>query len=124
MNQLEELQDRLGVSYLFIGHDLATVAHISHHRRMYLGQIVELAEASNSATSPPPLHQALFNRRPAGPPRRQARAPHDLREVPSASRRPPAAASTPAANGDGEMRRRSPGAQEVAPGHTVACHLY
>src|SRR5436305_3997978 len=46
MNQLEELQERLGVSYLFIGHDLATVAHISHRIAvMYLGQIVELAES-------------------------------------------------------------------------------
>jgi len=46
MNQLEELQQSLGVSYLFIGHDLATVAHISHRIAvMYLGQIVELADA-------------------------------------------------------------------------------
>src|SRR5207248_9429578 len=46
MNQLEELQDRLGVSYIFIGHDLATVAHISHRIAvMYLGQIVQMADA-------------------------------------------------------------------------------
>ena len=62
MNQLEELQDRLGVSYLFIGHDLATVAHISHRIAvMYLGQIVELAEALELCNEPlHPYTQALF----------------------------------------------------------------
>ena len=53
MNQLEELQQRLGVSYLFIGHDLATVAHISHRIAvMYLGQIVELADALELCNKP------------------------------------------------------------------------
>src|SRR5215470_12593257 len=46
ITQLERLQQRLGVSYLFIGHDLATVAHISHRIAvMYLGQIVEIAQS-------------------------------------------------------------------------------
>src|SRR5439155_19847625 len=44
INQLEELQARLGVSYLFIGHDLATLAHISPPIAvMYPGQTVQLA---------------------------------------------------------------------------------
>src|SRR5438132_1223678 len=62
MNQLEELQDRLGVSYLFSGHDLATVAHISHRIAvMYLGQIVELAEALELCDKPlHPYTKALF----------------------------------------------------------------
>src|SRR5256886_4926546 len=47
MNQLEHLQATLGVSYLFIGHDLAGVAHISHRIAvMYLGQLVEITEAT------------------------------------------------------------------------------
>src|SRR5207249_10266782 len=62
MNQLEELQARLGVSYIFIGHDLATVAHISHRIAvMYLGQIVEMAEALELCDKPlHPYTQALF----------------------------------------------------------------
>src|SRR5215510_13304414 len=62
MNQLEHLQQTLGVSYLFIGHDLATVAHISNRIAvMYLGQIVELAEALELCERPlHPYTQALF----------------------------------------------------------------
>src|SRR5256885_11783222 len=62
MNQLEHLQQTLGVSYLFIGHDLATVAHISHRIAvMYLGQIVELADSLELCAKPlHPYTQALF----------------------------------------------------------------
>ena len=62
MTLLEELQRQLGISYLFIGHDLATVTHISHRILvMYLGRIVE--EADSQALCAGPLHpytQALF----------------------------------------------------------------
>ena len=62
INQLEELQAKLGVSYLFIGHDLATVAHISRRIAvMYLGQVVELADALELCDKPlHPYTQALF----------------------------------------------------------------
>ena len=100
INQLEDLQRALGVSYLFIGHDLATVAHISHRIAvMYLGQIVETRRQHRAVRQPlAPLHPGAVHRRAAGPSRRQAarglpsrarcRAPCRLR---------PAAASTPAA---------------------------
>lgn len=62
MTLLEDLQRVLGVSYLFIGHDLATVMHISHCIAvMYLGKIVE--EASADELTEAPLHpytRALF----------------------------------------------------------------
>src|SRR6185312_590537 len=62
MNQLEHLQATLGVSYLFIGHDLAGVAHISHRIAvMYLGQLVELADAVELCAHPAhPYTQALL----------------------------------------------------------------
>src|SRR6266853_1290429 len=62
MNQLEHLQVTLGVSYLFIGHDLASVAHISHRIAvMYLGQLVELAESTELCAHPlHPYTQALL----------------------------------------------------------------
>src|SRR5438105_3758533 len=62
ITQLEQLQQTLGVSYLFIGHDLATVAHISHRIAvMYLGQIVESADSDALCARPMhPYTQALF----------------------------------------------------------------
>jgi oligopeptide/dipeptide ABC transporter ATP-binding protein len=62
LNLLRDLQTRLGVSYLFIAHDLAAVAHMSHTIAvMYLGQIVEWGPADAVALTPRhPYTQALF----------------------------------------------------------------
>src|SRR5207245_7737236 len=62
INQLEHLQRTLGVSYLFIGHDLAPVAHISHRIAvLYLGRIVETADGDALCARPMhPYTQALF----------------------------------------------------------------
>jgi oligopeptide/dipeptide ABC transporter ATP-binding protein len=62
LNLLRDLQTRLGVSYLFIAHDLAAVAHMSHAIAvMYLGKIVELGEATDVALEPKhPYTKALF----------------------------------------------------------------
>jgi oligopeptide transport system ATP-binding protein len=62
LNLLRDLQKELGLAYLFIAHDLAAVAHMSHVIAvMYLGRIVEMGESSRVATSPQhPYTQALF----------------------------------------------------------------
>ena len=63
LNLLRDLQARLGVSYLFIAHDLAAVAHMSHEIAvMYLGKIVETGEAKALARDPKhPYTEALFS---------------------------------------------------------------
>jgi oligopeptide/dipeptide ABC transporter ATP-binding protein len=63
LNLLRDLQARLGLSYLFIAHDLAAVAHMSHTIMvMYLGKVVESGEARTLARAPKhPYTQALFS---------------------------------------------------------------
>jgi oligopeptide/dipeptide ABC transporter ATP-binding protein len=63
LNLLRDLQAQLGLSYLFIAHDLAAVAHMSHEIVvMYLGQIVESGDAATLARHPKhPYTQALFS---------------------------------------------------------------
>jgi len=63
LNLLRDLQAQLGVSYLFIAHDLAAVAHMSHAIGvMYLGKIVEIGDADTVAKTPKhPYTQALFS---------------------------------------------------------------
>ena len=63
LNLLRDLQDQLGLSYLFIAHDLAAVAHMSHTIVvMYLGKIVEMGDAQTLARAPKhPYTAALFS---------------------------------------------------------------
>jgi oligopeptide/dipeptide ABC transporter ATP-binding protein len=127
MNQLEELQARLGVSYLFIGHDLATVAHISQRISvMYLGQIVELADALELCDKPlHPYTQALFTAAlPAHPDEKRERVAISG-EVPSALDPPSGCRFHPRCpRAMARCSAEMPVRREVAPGHSVACHLY
>ena len=62
LNLLRDLQARLGVSYLFIAHDLAAVAHMSHMIAvMYLGRMVETGEAKARGDPKHPYTEALFS---------------------------------------------------------------
>ena len=127
INQLEHLQRTLGVSYLFIGHDLATVAHISHRIAvMYLGKIVETADSDALCARPMhPYTQALFA---AALPSHPDDPPHErpiAGEVPSALSLPSGCRFHP------RCPSAMPICSEVEPalkargdGGEVACHLY
>ena len=127
MNQLEELQQRLGISYLFIGHDLATVAHISHRIAvMYLGQIVELADSLDLCEEPAhPYTRALFAAAlPAHPDERHQRLPL-AGEVPSALNPPSGCRFHPRCPyAMPRCAEEMPVTKEIAPRRTVACHLF
>ena len=127
LSLLEQLQRDLGVSYLFIGHDLAAVAHISHRIIvMYLGKIVEISESLELCNNPMhPYTRALFA---ASLPSH----PDDEREELMLSREVPGALNPPKGyhfhprcpfameqcSGD------EPELKEVSPDHFVACYLH
>jgi oligopeptide transport system ATP-binding protein len=127
MNQLEELQQTLGVSYLFIGHDLATVAHISHRIAvMYLGQIVELADSLELCARPlHPYTQALFTAALPSHPGERHEKLAITGEVPSALD-PPSGCRfhTRCPHAMPRCTIEAPVRKEVAADHTVACHLH
>jgi oligopeptide/dipeptide ABC transporter ATP-binding protein len=127
MNQLEYLQATLGVSYLFIGHDLAGVAHISHRIAvMYLGQLVELAEAVELCTHPlhPYTQALLIAALPAHPDDKRERL-NISGEVPSALD-PPSGCRfhTRCPHAMPRCSVETPVRHEVGANHSVACHLY
>lgn len=126
INLLEELQERLGLTYLFIAHDLAVVRHISHRVAvMYLGRVMEVAECN--ALYAEPLHpytQALMDAAPIPDVEiERGRAPRALKgEIPSSLSPPPGCVfSTRCAKATSECRRVVPELREVRPGHYTAC---
>jgi len=127
MNLLRNIQDRLGVSYLFIAHDLAVVKYLSTRIGvMYLGKLVETATSDELYAHPlHPYTQILLNNAlPAHPD--EAREEVILRgEVPSAFNPPSGCRFHPRCpHAMPVCAEVEPMLREEAPGHPVACHLY
>ena len=128
VNLLEDLQERLGLTYLFISHDLGMVRHIADRVAvMYLGRIVELA--ASDALYREPLHpytRALLSAVPIHDPEREARRERILLtgEVPNPAQAPPGCRfSTRWPLAAPECSTREPAWRELRPGHRVACHF-
>jgi len=126
INLLETLQAELGLTYLFIAHDLAVVRHISTRVAvMYLGRIVELADRDRLYARPlHPYTQALLDAAPVPDPQvERARAPRTLRgEIPSPLRPPPGCVfNTRCPLASEECRQAVPALRIMEDGHQVAC---
>jgi oligopeptide transport system ATP-binding protein len=124
---LEEIQARLGVGYLFIAHDLAAVAHISHRIAvMYLGKIVEVAGSLELCEQPlHPYTKALFAASLPSHPDEEREEIVLSGEVPSALNPPSGCRFHPRCPfAMARCSEQEPALVEVSPGHRVACYLY
>jgi oligopeptide/dipeptide ABC transporter ATP-binding protein len=128
VNLLVDLRQELGLTYLFIAHDLAVVKHISSRIAvMYLGKIVELADAETLHSAPRhPYTKALIASVPAMHPsrRRRGERPRLAGDIPSALHPPSGCrfhTRCPLALDVCQMNE--PRTTEPVPGHFVACHV-
>lgn len=126
LNLLQSLQAELGLTLIFIAHDLSVVEHISDRIAvMYVGKIVEMAETSELLYHPlHPYTEALLSAiPPADPDIRLARI-RLKGEVPSPANPPPGCIFHPRCNyARSECREAVPTLVEIAPDHFVSCHF-
>ncbi len=127
INLLEDLQEKFGLTYLFIAHDLSVVEHISTRVAvMYLGRIVETAAASDLYAAPKhPYTQALLSAVPIPDPTAKRQRIRLEGDVPNPIHPPPGCHfHTRCPQVMPICAIQAPRHQELAPGHSVACHLY
>ena len=127
VNMFEDLQKELGLTYLFIAHDLSVVRHISNRIGvMYLGKLVELADSFELiAHSVHPYTRSLISAIPEADPK-TARAAKRIPlegDVPSPLN-PPSGCRfrTRCPYADEQCANECPQLKEVSPGHFAACH--
>ena len=127
INMFDDLQEKLGLTYLFIAHDLLVVRHISDRIAvMYLGKMVELAEADEIYNHPlHPYSQSLLSAVPVPDPK-IARANQRIAlsgDIPSPLNAPSGCPfRTRCRYATDACAQSMPPFEEVAPGHFVACH--
>ncbi len=126
VNLLADLQDELGLSLLFISHDLAIVEHLTHRVAvMYLGKIVELADRHTLfAAAHHPYTRALLSAVPVPDPAARRRRIILTGDVPSPIN-PPSGCRfhTRCPFVFDRCRREEPVLREISPGQLSACHL-
>jgi oligopeptide/dipeptide ABC transporter ATP-binding protein len=129
VNLLKKLQEDMGLTYLFISHDLAMVKYISTRVAvMYLGHLVELAPSIDLYTNPlHPYTQGLLSAIPIPDPSIEKKRTRILLkgEVPSPINPPKGCVfCTRCPKAMPLCHQKRPQWQEISPGHKVACHLY
>ena len=128
INMLEDLQREMGITYLFVSHDLSMVRHISHRVGvMYLGHLVEVANVHDLyADMRHPYTRALLSAVPVADPDLAANANRIILQgdVPTPID-PPSGCPfrTRCRFSEKRCAETRPELREVAPGHLVACHL-
>ena len=125
LNLMLDLQDELGLTYLFVAHDLSVVKHISDRVAvMYVGKIVEIAETKDLFVAPKhPYTEALLSAVPKPDPRLRSERIVLGGEVADPAHPPPGCYFHPrCAHAIDRCKTETPPLEEVEPGHQVACH--
>jgi len=126
LNLLQSLQDEMGLTFLFISHDLSVVAHICDHVAvMYLGSLVESAPTRKLFANPShPYTKALLSAIPSLDPDDSGKAQKLEGEIPSPVNLPPGCKfHTRCPVAEDRCRTEVPEWRELSDGHSVACHF-
>lgn len=127
INLMIDLQKRLGLSYVFISHDLSVVKHISDRIVvMYLGQIMEINNSKNLYKEPfHPYTRSLISSIPIPDPKKRGHRKLIEGEIPSPINSPKGCKfCTRCPHADDLCRDRKPELVEVKKDHKVACHYW
>ncbi len=124
LNLLMELQQKLGLTYIFIAHDLKVVEHVSNKVAvMYLGEIVEMADADELYKNPQhPYTKALLSAIPVPDPKPRAERTILTGDVPSPISPPPGCYFNPRCPiADKNCSVQKPELKQTSTGHFVSC---
>jgi peptide/nickel transport system ATP-binding protein len=126
VNLLQDLQDEMRLTYVFIAHDLRVVEHISHRVAiMYLGKIVELADSADIYRNPRhPYTRALLSAVPIPDPKARRERMVLPGDVPSPINPPPGCSFHPRCPYAEDRCRTEEPRLLGTKGHAVACHVF